>query len=94
MLGYWADLLERPDEMLEWATARATRRCAHGGVPYEAVVGRNVDAERAWYARELAHAVVTEMPGCGHFPQLAQPQAFAARIAATNDWAQAVWRAA
>ena len=93
VLGYWADLLERPDEMFEWArTSRAALRARR--VPYEAVVGRNVDAERAWYARELPHAVVTEMPGRGHFPQLAEPQAFAARIAATNDWAQAVWRAA
>jgi pimeloyl-ACP methyl ester carboxylesterase len=93
VLGYWADVIERGEEMAAraregLALLRARR------TPYEAVVGRPTGGERAWFAHELPHVVVTEMPGSGHFPQLADPEAFAARLAATADWRGAVWAAA
>ena len=59
--GARARLLGRPDrapgrDVAEWArTGRATLRARR--VPYEVVVGRNADAERAWFGRELPQAV-------------------------------------
>ncbi|HST17912.1 MAG TPA: alpha/beta hydrolase [Gaiellaceae bacterium] len=90
VLGYWADLRERPEEMVAWA--RQGRAALHARqTPYEVVFGRPSDVEREWFARELPHAVVTDLPGCGHFPQLAEPEVFAERLAATTSWAQAPW---
>jgi len=93
VLGYWADVRERPDDVVAWAREGcATLRARQ--TPYEVVFGRPSGDERKWFGRELPHAVVTDLPGCGHFPQLAEPEVFAARLAATNGWAQAAWRAA
>jgi pimeloyl-ACP methyl ester carboxylesterase len=33
------------------------------------------------------------MPGSGHFPQLADPRAFAERLAASAAWRSAAWAA-
>jgi pimeloyl-ACP methyl ester carboxylesterase len=90
--GYWADVIERPEEIAALARdglalLRARR------TPYELVVGRPTGAERSWFARELPQAAVTEMPESGHFPQLADPQAFASRLAATAAWRGAEWAA-
>jgi len=91
--GYWADVIERPDQIAAWAReGQALLRARR--TPYELVVGRPTGDERAWFARELPQATVTQMPGSGHFPQLADPQAFAARLAATAAWRGAVWAAA
>jgi len=89
--GYWADVIERPDETSAWAK-RGRRTLRQRRTPYETVIGRPSDAERAWYARELPHAVVTELPGSGHFPQLADPERFAERLRVTAAWTEAAWR--
>ena len=89
--GYWADVIERPEEMSAWAK-RGGRTLRERQTPYEAVIGRPSEAERAWYARELPHAVVTELPGGGHFPQLAEPERFAERLRVTAAWTEAAWR--
>jgi pimeloyl-ACP methyl ester carboxylesterase len=91
VLGYWSDVLERPARVAAWArSGRALLRARR--VPYEIVVGRPSGTERAWFGRELPQATVTEMTGGGHFPHLGDPQAFAARLATTADWACAIWR--
>jgi len=91
--GYWADLVDRAAEVTAQAREGLARLRARR-TPYELVVGRPTGRERAWFTRELPHATVTEMPGSGHFPQLADPYAFARRLAATADWRGAVWTAA
>lgn len=90
--GYWADVIERPDEVSAWAErGRLTLR--ERRTPYEVLFGRPSEAERGWFERELPHAVVTELPGSGHFPQLAHPERVAERLRATAGWAEAAWRA-
>jgi pimeloyl-ACP methyl ester carboxylesterase len=88
--GYWAELIERPEEVFAWAReGQATVRSRR--TPYEVIFGRPSEVEREWFARELPHAVVTDLDRCGHFPQLAEPELVASRLAATAGWAHAPW---
>lgn len=81
VLGYQADLLERP--LAEVAAQRDTglERLRLIELPYLAIFGNPLDPEeRAWYAAELPQAEVEVWPVGHHFPHLADPQRFADRL--------------
>jgi pimeloyl-ACP methyl ester carboxylesterase len=81
VLGYQADLLERPlRDLLAWRDAglEALRRA---GAPYVALQTAAVDpAERAWLAARLPQAQLLVWPVGHHFPHLADPGRFAALL--------------
>jgi pimeloyl-ACP methyl ester carboxylesterase len=78
VLSYQADVLERPlDEVLRWRDA-GMQRLAEVGLPYLSIHSNPVDpAEQAWLAGRIPQAEVVVWPVRHHFPQLADPEAFA-----------------
>ena len=91
VLGYWREVLEQPaSEIAERAsTGLATLRTAD--VPYLIVAGGDPEPEyRQWLGEALPQAVITVLPGSGHFPHLAHPGRFAECLAATAQWTATV----
>jgi len=91
VLGYWREVLEQPaSEIAERAsTGLATLRTAD--VPYLIVAGSDPEPEyRQWLGEALPQAVITVLPGSGHFPHLAHPGRFAECLAATAQWTATV----
>ena len=88
VLGYWREVLERPvSELAELTSAGMAALRAHA-VPYLIVAGGDLEPDyRQWLGEELPQAVITVLPGSGHFPHLAHPDRFAECLAATGHWA-------
>jgi pimeloyl-ACP methyl ester carboxylesterase len=87
VVSYWHDLLTGDPDLLQESVADAMRRVAAAQVPYLLIVGAEPPAglvERL--SAVVAQVTVEVWPGTGHFPQLAHPQRFAARLAATGRW--------
>jgi pimeloyl-ACP methyl ester carboxylesterase len=85
--GYWRIGLDgHADEFVAEIRA-ATAVLARDGTPYRLIAGADPGpAHRAWLRRELPQALVEVWPLSGHFPQLAHPDRFARRLAATGTW--------
>ena len=81
MLGYWAPLLAPPltaNNVVNDAVAHL--RVHH--VPYTIVLGEAPDETlNAWFSNHFPEATVTTLPGSGHFPHVAHPEAFALTVA-------------
>jgi pimeloyl-ACP methyl ester carboxylesterase len=77
MLGYWSPVLAgehsaRDTIVATIAALRAQR------TPYTLIFGEEPDAPtRGWMAEHFPEAKVIALPGSGHFPHVAQPDAFA-----------------
>lgn len=76
LLGYWRELLEDP---LDEVGARLTRELTalrENGTAYHHVSGAPVvPAYEAWLRECLPDVGITVLPGHGHFPHLARPEA-------------------
>jgi pimeloyl-ACP methyl ester carboxylesterase len=82
IVGYWAKVLDTPPSLLTGELACAVSAIRAAGIPYTIVAGdQGDDALRGWLAGALPHATLTVWPGCGHFPHLARPAAFARILA-------------
>ena len=82
-LGYWRGLMEDPIEDLMALIARSSAAIAHAGVSYIYLAGADLDPDtRAWLDGQPFTPTVEVWPGSGHFPHLAHPARFAARLAA------------
>jgi pimeloyl-ACP methyl ester carboxylesterase len=80
--GYWASALDNPPSVVAGQLADAVSEIRAAGIPYTIVAGdQGDDALRGWLAGALPQATLTVWPGCGHFPHLAQPAAFARILA-------------
>jgi pimeloyl-ACP methyl ester carboxylesterase len=78
LLGYWDELLtENPAALGDRMSADLAAVRANG-VPYQTVFGQDPSPEyEKWLMASLPDAVITVLPAGGHFPQLADPAAFA-----------------
>lgn len=77
-LGYWDEVFTVPAAELAAWVAATTVAIRDARVPYHFISGSEVDpAYRAWLSAALPDAVVTVLPGSGHFPHLAHPAAVA-----------------
>lgn len=84
VLAYWQQALAQTIEELERMIAETLATIRRAELPYAIITGADVSASyRKWLAGMLPQASVTVMPGSGHFPHLAYPDAFAAALAAT-----------
>jgi pimeloyl-ACP methyl ester carboxylesterase len=81
VLGYQADLLERPlEQVVRWRD-EGLERLRLARTPYLSLHSRPVDpAERAWLTERLPQAEVVVWPVQHHFPHLSDPARFAALI--------------
>lgn len=77
-LGYWQDVIETPTEQADENMAGILAAIRAAGVPYHHISGSVVEPEyRAWLSAAVPDVGITELPGSGHFPHLAQPAAVA-----------------
>ncbi len=87
VLGYWDDILAQPASAMDASFESVQAALRSAGLPYLIVAGDDVDdAYREWLHQVLPQAMITVLPGSGHFPQLAHPAAFAACLADTAKW--------
>jgi pimeloyl-ACP methyl ester carboxylesterase len=87
VLGYWREVLERPVSELAELTSAGLAALRARNVPYLIVAGSELEPDyRQWLSEALPQAVITVLPGSGHFPHLAHPDRFAECLAATAQW--------
>ena len=87
VLGYWREVLERPASDLAELTSAGLAALRTAEMPYLIVAGSDPEPEyRQWLNEVLPHAVITVLPGSGHFPHLAHPDDFAECLATTAHW--------
>ena len=86
MLGYWAPVLA-PAPTAENAIADAIAGLRAQGTPYTIVFGEEPDAAtRTWMREHFPEATVTALPKSGHFPHVANPDAFARILASLPSY--------
>jgi len=87
VLGYWREVLEQPASETAERANKGLAALRTADVPYLIVAGSDPEPEyRQWLAEALPQAVITVLPGSGHFPHLAHPDRFAECLAATAQW--------
>jgi pimeloyl-ACP methyl ester carboxylesterase len=90
VVGYWADVLERPVAELKSFAASALEGVRAAAVPYLIVTGEELDPHyRHWLKAALPRVRAKVLPRSGHFPHLAHPARFAGYLAATAAWSGA-----
>jgi pimeloyl-ACP methyl ester carboxylesterase len=78
LLGYWDEILQHSDDEIRKDREQELQAIAEQGAAYRFVTsGRPPEAYLQWLRSFLPNAQVTEMPGSGHFPHLAEPEAVA-----------------
>jgi pimeloyl-ACP methyl ester carboxylesterase len=76
LLGYWQEVLEKPSEELREQRTRELTALRESGTAYHYVSRAPVaPGYEAWFREMLPEAGITVLPGSGHFPHLAQPEA-------------------
>jgi pimeloyl-ACP methyl ester carboxylesterase len=87
VLGYWREVLERPPSELAAQTSAGLAALRTADLNYLIIAGSDLEPDyREWLDEALPQAVVTVLPGSGHFPHLAHPQRFAECLAGTAQW--------
>jgi pimeloyl-ACP methyl ester carboxylesterase len=80
-LGYWDDLLTRPEAELQELVDEMLARLRAAQVPYHLIAGTEPgEGYRTWLREALPQARVTVYPSAGHFPHLVDPARFAAEL--------------
>jgi pimeloyl-ACP methyl ester carboxylesterase len=80
-LGYWDDLLTRPQLELRSLFEQMLEKLRSSRMPYHLIAGSDPgDDYRTWLAEVLPQARITVYPNSGHFPHLVDPQRFAAEL--------------
>ena len=78
LLGYWREVLEKPSEELREQRTRELTALRESGTAYHHVSRAPVNlGYGAWLRGVLPEAGITVLPGSGHFPHVAQPEALA-----------------
>jgi pimeloyl-ACP methyl ester carboxylesterase len=81
MLGYWSPLFAG-EEVARNMIAAAIASLRAERTPYTLVFGEEPDASTLrWMGEHFPEANVTALPGSGHFPHVAHPEAFARILA-------------
>ncbi|WP_432505155.1 alpha/beta fold hydrolase [Kineococcus arenarius] len=76
LLGYWHEVLTTPPQQLRAHRTRQLSALRESGTAYHHVSRAPLNpAYRAWLRTHLPDAAMTVLPGSGHFPHLAQPEA-------------------
>ena len=76
LLGYWQEVLEKPSNELRDQRTRELTALRESGTAYHHVSRAPVaPGYEAWLRGILPEAGITVLPGSGHFPHLAQPEA-------------------
>jgi pimeloyl-ACP methyl ester carboxylesterase len=76
LLGYWREILEKPSDELREQRTRELTALRESGTAYHYVSRAPVNpGYEAWFRSVLPEAGITVLPGSGHFPHLAQPEA-------------------
>jgi len=87
LLGYWSPILDRDPLELHDELTDAIAAVRDAQLPFTLVAGSEPGSDaRAWMEHTLPGSATTAWPGCGHFPQLARPEAFARLLASTEGW--------
>jgi pimeloyl-ACP methyl ester carboxylesterase len=77
MLGYWSPLFAGHDAA-RGTIAAAIENLRARQTPYTLVFGEEPDASTLrWMRENFPEATVVALPGSGHFPHVAHPDAFA-----------------
>jgi pimeloyl-ACP methyl ester carboxylesterase len=80
-LGYWKDIIDTP-EQAEEENSRNLADIRAASVPYHYIAGSAVEpGYRAWLEAALPDALITVLPGSGHFPHLVHPAEVAKHLA-------------
>ena len=83
-LGYWRQLLEGPADEVPAIIEQESAALRASGRPYLYIAGSDLDPDyRRWLDTHLPAATVEVWSKTGHFPHLAEPERFAARLADT-----------
>jgi|SRR5690606_4681189 len=82
LLGYWQEVLDEPSESLREQRSLELTALQRSGTPYHYVSRNPVpDGYEVWLRDHLPDIGITVLPGSGHFPHLAQPEALVAILA-------------
>ena len=83
VLGYWSDLVRKGPEGVQAEIDADIAAVAASGFPFLMVTGHRLDAQQRRVLEPLGGSLeLQEWPGTGHFPHLAEPERFAAAVAA------------
>ncbi|MEE6259783.1 alpha/beta fold hydrolase [Plantactinospora sonchi] len=86
LLGYWDEVLSRPAEELAAERTAELATIRSRGLAYRYVTGAEPDpAYRSWLETNLPEVTITVLPGSGHFPHLAHPDALARLLAGPSN---------
>jgi pimeloyl-ACP methyl ester carboxylesterase len=86
-IGYWSPIFESGAAEAGEQVLVAIRALRSLRTPYLIVAGNHLDpAYQKFLARNFPEAEVVCLPGSGHFPHLAHPEAFAKLLVNTGSW--------
>ena len=87
VVSYWDELLARTPDELAAEVSGGIEAIAKAGVPYLLVLGSEPPPEVSeWLHGAVPQIEIEVWADTGHFPHLAHPDRFAARLAATARW--------
>jgi pimeloyl-ACP methyl ester carboxylesterase len=87
VVSYWDELLSHTPDELAARVSGGIEAVAETGVPYLLVLGAEPPPEVAEWLHGMVPKLEIEVwADTGHFPHLAYPDRFAARLAATAGW--------
>jgi pimeloyl-ACP methyl ester carboxylesterase len=87
VISYWDDLLSQTPDEIAAKISSGLAAVARADIPYLLVVGAEPPQEVAeWLRGALPQFELEVWADTGHFPHLAYPDRFAARLAATAGW--------
>ena len=86
VVSYWDEMLSQALDQQVARISEGIAAVAKADVPYLLVVGSEPPAEVAEMLNTLPQLEIEVWADTGHFPHLAHPERFAARLAATASW--------
>ncbi|HEX3393352.1 MAG TPA: alpha/beta hydrolase [Acidimicrobiales bacterium] len=87
VLGYWAEVLDRPSDEVAARVAAGLAALREASVPYLVVAGHDLEpGYESWLRETCPQATVDVLPRSGHFPHIAHPDRFAEWLASTRRW--------